>query len=292
MDAALLWSEEGEMPAKRKVVDPLEPERHRCARVEMSSNHSRDRGSAMNITTYALDLAKQVFQVHWVEPDTGEIRRKALLRAEVNAFFAQRPPGVVAMEACGSAHHWGRVLRGLGHEVRLVAAQFVRPFVKTNKTDAADAEAIWEAAQRPGMRFVALKSEEQQAVLSLHRMRAQLVKIRAMQAYQVRSLLYEFGVIAPKGFRALKTKAGGVLADPTGCPVPELARVELLSQLEGLQSLTARIEALERRVGSWQRREAECERLAAIPGVGRLTATAVVATIADARSFRSGREFA
>ena len=203
MDAALLWSEEGEMPAKRKVVDPLEPERHRCARVEMSSNHSRDRGSAMNITTYALDLAKQVFQVHWVEPDTGEIRRKALLRAEVNAFFAQRPPGVVAMEACGSAHHWGRVLRGLGHEVRLVAAQFVRPFVKTNKTDAADAEAIWEASQRPGMRYVALKSEEQPAVLSLHRMRQQCIKVRTMQAHQVRGLLYEFGAVVPKGWRAL-----------------------------------------------------------------------------------------
>ena len=245
-----------------------------------------------SITTYGLDLAKRVFQVHWVEPDTGELKRKALARAEVAAFFARRAPGVVAMESCGSAHYWGRVLSGLGHQVRLIAAQFVRPFVKTNKTDAADAEAIWEAVQRPGMRFVALKSEEQQAVLSLHRMRAQQVKIRAMQAYQVRSLLYEFGVVAPKGFAALKAKAATVLAEPTGCPVPELARVELLSQLEGLQSLTARIEALERRVGSWQRREAECERLAAIPGVGRLTATAVVATIADARSFRSGREFA
>jgi transposase len=174
----------------------------------------------------------------------------------------------------------------------LIAAQFVRPFVKTNKTDAADAEAIWEAAQRPGMRFVALKSEDQQAVLSLHRMRAQLVKIRAMQAYQVRSLLDEFGVVAPKGFAALRAKAGAVLADPSGCAVPELARVELLNQLEGLQSLTIRIDALERRIGGWQRREAECERLAAVPGVGRLTATAVVATVADARSFRSGREFA
>jgi len=280
------------MGKQTKQADPLEPERHQCARVEVSSNHSRDRGSAMNVTTYGLDLAKRVFQVHWVEPDTGELKRKALTRGEVAAFFARRAAGVVAMESCGSAHYWGRVLSGLGHQVRLIAAQFVRPFVKTNKTDAADAEAIWEAAQRPGMRFVALKSEEQQAVLSLHRMRAQLVKIRAMQAYQVRSLLYEFGVIAPKGFRALKTKAGGVLADPTGCPVPELARVELLSQLEGLQSLTARIEALERRIGSWQRREVECERLTAIPGVGRLTATAVVATVADARSFRCGREFA
>src|SRR2546430_1783110 len=280
------------MSRQTKQADPLEPERHQCARVEVSSNHSRDRGSTMNVTTYGLDLAKRVFQVHWVEPDTGELKRKALARAEVAAFFARRAPGVVAMESCGSAHHWGRVLSGLGHQVRLIAAQFVRPFVKTNKTDAADAEAIWEAVQRPGMRFVALKSEEQQAVLSLHRMRAQQVKIRAMQAYQVRSLLYEFGVVAPKGFAALKAKAATVLAEPTGCPVPELARVELLSQLEGLQSLTARIEALERRVGSWQRREAECERLAAIPGVGRLTATAVVATIADARSFRSGREFA
>ncbi len=246
----------------------------------------------MNITIYGLDLAKRVFQVHWVETDTGELKRKSLARAEVSAFFARRAPGIVAMESCGSAHHWGRVLGGLGHQVRLIAAQFVKPFVKTNKTDAADAEAIWEAAQRPGMRFVALKSEEQQAVLSLHRMRAQLVKIRAMQAYQVRSLLYEFGVVAPKGFRALKEKLGPVLADPTGCPVPELARVELLSQLEGLRSLSTRIDELERRIGGWQRRESECERLAGIPGVGRLTATAVVATVADARSFRSGREFA
>lgn len=187
----------------------------------------------MNITFYGLDLAKRVFQVHWVEPDTGELKRKALGRPEVAAFFARRAPGVVAMESCGSAHYWGRVLRGHGHQVRVIAAQFVRPFVKTNKTDAADAEAIWEAAQRPGMRFVALKSEEQQAVLSLHRMRAQLVKIRAMQAFQVRSLLYEFGVVAPKGHRALREKAGPVLADQSRCPVPELTREELLKQLEG-----------------------------------------------------------
>jgi transposase len=273
-------------------ADPLEPERHHCAKVEVSSNYLRDRGSTMNITFYGLDLAKRIFQVHWVEPATGELKRKAMARAEVAAFFARRAPGVVAMESCGSAHYWGRVLGGHGHQVRLIAAQFVRPFVKTNKTDAADAEAIWEASQRPGMRFVALKSEEQQAVLSLHRMRAQLVKIRAMQAYQVRSLLYEFGVVAPKGFRALKEKVGPVLADPSRCPVPELARAELLSQLQELQNLTARIDALECRIGTWQRREAECERLAAIPGVGRLTATAVVATVADARSFRSGREFA
>ena len=246
----------------------------------------------MNVTTYGLDVAKRVFQVHWVEPETGEVKRKRLARSEVSAFFARREPGVVAMEACGSAHHWGRLLQGLGQEVKLIAAQFVRPFVKTNKTDAADAEAIWEACQRPRMRFVAVKSAEQQAVLSLHRIRQQFVKIRTMQALQVRGLLYEFGVVAPQGWRALLAQAGPILADETRCPVPELVRRELLRQLDGLRALTTRIAELERQMGSWQRRESECQRIAAIPGVGRLTASAVVATVADARTFRSGREFA
>jgi transposase len=280
------------MRTKRKEVDPLEPERHQGARVEVFSHHTRDRGSTMNVTTYGLDLAKRVFLVHWVEPQTGEVKRKALARAEVSAFFALRTPGLVAMEACGSAHHWGRLLQGLGHEVRLIAAQFVRPFVKSNKTDAADAEAIWEACQRPQMRFVAVKSEEQQAVLSVHRIRQQFVKIRTMQAHQIRGLLYEFGVVVPKGWRALLTQAGPVLADETRCPTPELVRRELLRQLEGLRTLTTRIAELERQIGSWQRRESECQRIAEVPGVGRLTATAVVATVGDAKSFRSGREFA
>lgn len=280
------------MSVERKEVDPLEPERHQRARVEMFSNHSRDRGSTMNVTTYGLDLAKQVLQVHWVEPETGEVKRKALARADVSGFFARRLPGVVAMEACGSAHHWGRVLRGFGHEVRVVATQFVRPFVKTNKTDVADAEAIWEACQRPRMRFVAVKTEEQQAVLSLHRIRQQFVKVRTMQAHQVRGLLYEFGAVVPKGWRALLAQAGPMLADEAGCPVPELLRRELLTQLEGIRSLTERIEQLERQIGSWQRRESECRRIAEVPGVGKLTATAVVATVGDAKTFRSGREFA
>ena len=246
----------------------------------------------MNVTTYGLDLAKRVFQVHWMEPQTGEIKRKTLGRAEVRGFFARRESGVVAMEACGSAHHWGRALTGLGHEVRLIAAQFVRPFVKTNKTDAADAEAIWEAAQRPGMRFVALKSEEQQAVLSLHRIRAQWVKMRTMQAHQVRGLLYEFGLVVPKGWRALLAQAAPLLGAEGPSAVPELLRGELQRQLEGLRALTARIVELEVRIGAWQRSEHECQRIAAMPGVGRLIATAVVATVGDARSFRSGREFA
>ena len=220
----------------------------------------------MNVTTYGLDLAKKVFQLHWVEPSTGEIRRKSLSRGELREFFAVREPGLVAMEACGSSHHWGRVLKELGHEVRLIAAQFVRPFVKTNKTDAADAEAIWEACQRPTMRQVAVKSLEQQSVLGLHRLRAQQVKVRTMQAHQIRGLMYEFGVVMPLGWRTLLAKAGSLLAEEGG-PIPELLRRELQVQLVGLRDLTARIDELERRIGSWQRREAECQRIACVPGV-------------------------
>jgi len=246
----------------------------------------------MNVTTYGFDLAKQVFQVHWVDVDTGEVKRRSLRRPEVAVFFAHRPPGLIAMESCGSAHHWARLLRTLGHDVRLIAPQFVAPFVKTNKSDAADAEAIWEAAQRPGMRFVAVKSVEQQAILSLHRLRQQTVKVRSMQANQIRSLLYEFGFIAPKGWRTLLESAGPVLADEKRSPVPEVLRRELLTQLDGLRTLTHRIAELERHLDAWQKRESECQRIRAIPGVGRLTATAIIATIADAKTFRSGREFA
>jgi transposase len=131
--------------------------------------------------------------------ETGEIHRKQLRPQALLEFFANRQAGIVAMEACGSAHYWARELRKLGYEVRLVAAQFVRPFVKTNKNDAADAAAIWETVQRPDMRFVAVKSEEQQSILALHRMREQLIKIRTMQVNQIRGLLYEFGADLPQG---------------------------------------------------------------------------------------------
>jgi transposase len=153
----------------------------------------------MNCTVFGLDLAKRVFQLHWIEMETGEICRRQLKRQQVAEFFANRRSCVIAMEACGSAHYWGRKFAAMGHEVRLIAAQFVRPFVKSNKTDVADAQAIWEAAQRPDMKFVALKTEEQQSVLTLHRMREQLVKMRTMQINQLRGLLYEFGVALPQG---------------------------------------------------------------------------------------------
>ncbi|ONY75304.1 IS110 family transposase, partial [Burkholderia cenocepacia] len=166
----------------------------------------------MEPTTIAIDLAKRVFQIHYVEPETGAIHSKVLKRAQLAPFFANRPASRVVMEACGSAHHWARVLARLGHDVRLIAAQFVRPFVKSNKNDAADAAAIWEAAQRPGMRFVAVKTEDQQAMLAMHRIRQQLVRIRVMQVNQLRGLLYEFGVVLPQGRRASIEAAKAALA--------------------------------------------------------------------------------
>lgn len=279
------------MKVERKEKDPPFL-RHRCARVEVSINHSQNRGSKMEVTTYGVDLAKAVFQVHWVEPDSGEVKRKMLTRGQFRAFFASQAPGLVAMEACGSAHHWGRALRELGHQVRLISTQFVRPFVKTNKTDAADAQAIWEAAQRPEMRFVALKSEAQQAVLGVHRVRQLLVKQRTMQANQVRGLLYEFGVVVPKSWRALLAQAGPILADETRREVPELIRQELREQLQSLRAMTERIEQLERTIRGYRAQNEPCRRIEAIPGVGPLSSTAVVAMVGDARTFRSGREFA
>jgi len=246
----------------------------------------------MRKTTYGLDLAKRVFQLHWVDIETGEIFRKSLVRAELVRFLARRTPGIVAMEACGSAHHWARTLQSVGHEVKLIATQFVRPFVKTNKTDSADAQAIWEAAQRPDMRFVSVKNQDQQAMLSLHRMRTQLVKMRTMQAHQIRGLMYEFGLIVSKGWKKLLSQAAPILADHEDCPVPGVLRGALIDQLATVRTMTEKIAGLERQIGGWQRSEAECQRIAAIPGVGMLTATAVIATVGEAKSFGSGREFA
>lgn len=246
----------------------------------------------MKRTTIGLDLAKSVFQVHLVDASTGEMVRVALKRNQVLRFFANREPSIVAMEACGSAQHWAREFLKLGHEVRLIAAQFVRPFVKTNKTDAADAEGIWEAVQRPGMRFVALKSEEQQAVLGLHRLREQRVKMRSMLVNQLHGLMSEYGVALRKGWAVMLKQAGELLADYDRCPIPALLRPALIEQIEQVRTLSDQVKSLERQIGAWQRRAEDCQRIAAIPGVGLLTATAAVATIGDARSFRSGREFA
>jgi transposase len=148
----------------------------------------------MNATTYGLDAAKQIVQMYWVDAQTGEIANRRFRRDELITFLARRPAGRVALEACGSAHWWARKIKALGHEVVLLHAKFIRPFVQTNKTDAADARAIWTAVHQPRMRTVAAKTEDQQAMLGLHRMRSLLIKFRTIQVNQLRGLLYEFGV--------------------------------------------------------------------------------------------------
>jgi len=245
----------------------------------------------MKVTTFGLDLAKRVFQLHWVDMETGEICRQQLKRDEVAQFFARRVPSVVAMEACGSAHYWGRKLKGYGHEVRLMAAQFVRPFVKNNKTDAADAQAIWEAAQRPGMRFVAVKSEAQQSVLMLHRMRQQLVKMRTMQVNELRGLLYELGAELPRGRQRGMERMGGEL-ERLESVLPAVVLETLRQQMQRIEGFDRDIDEIERKLLLWKKEDVAVRRLMAIPGVGLLSATAAVATMGDAKAFRSGREFA
>ena len=245
----------------------------------------------MKVTTIGLDLAKRVFQLHWVDMETGEICRRQLKREQVAEFFANREPALVAMEACGSAHYWGRKLKGFGHEVRLIAAQFVRPFVKTNKTDAADARAIWEAVQRPEMKFVALKSEAQQGVLSLHRMREQLVKMRTMQTNQVRGLLYEFGAVLPQGRQAGMARVAEELARLERSLSPMVIEV-IREQLKRIEKFNEDIADIEKKLTAWKKEDKSAKKLMEIPGVGLLTATAAVATIGDAKAFKSGREFA
>jgi len=245
----------------------------------------------MEPTTIAIDLAKRVFQIHYVERVTGAIRSKVLKRAQLVPFFANRPATCVVMEACGSAHHWARVLARLGHDVRLIAAQFVRPFVKSNKNDAADAAAIWEAAQRPGMRFVAVKTEDQQAMLAMHRIRQQLVRIRVMQVNQLRGLLYEFGVILPAGRRASIEAAKVALASMAE-QLPTMLADSLQDQISRLRGLDEQIARIEQRILEWRRNNDACRRISEIPGVGVLTATAAVSVIGQAKTFRSGREFA
>jgi transposase len=238
-----------------------------------------------------MDIAKRVFQLHAVDPQTGEIERVQLRRDAVLEFFARRVPSRVAIEACGSAHYWGRELRALGHEVRLLAPKSVRPFGRSNKTEAADAQAIWTAVQQPEAHFVAIKTEPQQAVLALHRMRAQLMKFRVMQTNALRGFLYEFGQVLPEGHRPLAKAWPAALAALTE-QLPAMLLDSLREQWARGQRVDSEIAAIERRLASALRASKACQQIAAIPGVGLLTATAAVAAMGDPATFKSGREFA
>jgi transposase len=245
----------------------------------------------MKIATVGLDLAKNVFQLHAVDPQGHLVARKQLRRAEVLRHFAKLEPCVVGMEACGSSHYWGRELAKLGHTVRLIAPQFVRPYVRSNKTDAADAEAICEAVQQPHMRFVPVKTPAQQTILSLHRARAGLVKSRTALANQIRGLLGEFGIVLPQGIRLLGQRAMEALSTrDSEHSEPFRALIQML--VEHLRELGNKVAELEGRIRAIHRRDAPGQLLETIPGIGPLTASALAASIGDARAFRSGRELA
>ena len=242
-------------------------------------------------TTYGLDLAKRVFQLYWVEPLTGEVVNRRFSRNSLIRFFSNRPAGTVALEACGSAHWWARKLRSLGHEPKLLHARYVRPFVHNNKTDAADARAIWTAIQQPEVKTVAVKTEEQQAILGLHRIRSNLVKSRTAQVNQLRGLLYEFGVTLRGGRRAGLEQIRERMAELEEL-LPSILFGELTAQLARVGQLDSDIKKLEQRIADWCKQDPGCQAILAVPGIGMLTATALIATIGDATSFKSGRELA
>lgn len=245
----------------------------------------------MELTVVAIDIAKKVFQLHWIDPAAGGIERLKLRRAQLLPWFANRQPVRVVMEACGGAHEWGRELIKLGHEVRLLPPKAVRPFVQRNKTDAADAEAIWTASHHPGIHFVPVKTENQQVILSLHRLRAQLMKMRIMQTNEIRGLLYEFGIVLPEGHQALLKELPYALSTAQS-RLPSMLIDSLHEQVRRIRQFDADIGAIERRLQQQLREMPACKAISEIPGIGLLTATAVVSTIGSAAAFENARQFA
>ena len=243
----------------------------------------------MQITTVGIDLAKAVFQVHGVDVHGKTVLKKQIKRTQMVEFFANLSPCLIGMEACGSAHYWARKLQAFGHTVRLMAPQFVKPYVKTNKNDAADAEAICEALTRPTMRFVPVKHVEQQAVLAVHRVRQALVKARTAQANQIRGLLSEFGLIIPQGIAHISKRVPEML-DNAGDDVPGAFRELMQRMLDHLKSLDQQVGELERQIRTWHRSSALSCKLEKVPGIGPITATALVASIGDAKQFANGRQ--
>ncbi len=238
-----------------------------------------------------VDIAKRVFQLHWIDVETGEIMSVQLKREKLLEHFANRAGCLIGMEACGGAQHWARKLIELGHAVKLLPAKMVKPFVGRNKSDAADARAIWTAVQQPAVKAVAVKSEAQQAVLALHRMRSQLVKFRTAQINGLRGLLAEYGEVMPQGRAGITKGIAAALAQLVD-RLPAVLLDTLREQWARVGQLDEQVAEIERRLRAWHKEDKASRRIAEIPGVGLLTATAAVAAMGDPKSFRSGREFA
>ena len=245
----------------------------------------------MNATTYGVDIAKNVFQLHWVDPLTGEIHRKKLPRSKFIEFFAKRLPGRVAMEACGGAHHWGRTLRQLNHQVELLPPHRVREMASGNKDDAADARAIWLAANQQDIRRVSLKTAEQQAELSARRVRSHWVSLRTASVNALRSLLYEFGLVAPKGRKMVMRWVAEHRAQVDTQLPPLMVRL-LDEQLQALRELDVHVQAAELQIEQLQQTNPAAQQLREVPGIGVLGATALAATLGDGSAWKNSREFA
>jgi transposase len=244
-----------------------------------------------DVAVLGIDLAKQSFQLHGVDKNGATVLKKKLARKDLCEFIARLPVCIIGIEACGGANHWVRVFQKFGHTVHMIAPQFVKPFVKSNKNDAADAEAICEAVQRPSMRFVPAKSLEQQDIQSLHRIRSQAVARRTAQANQIRGLLMEYGLIIPLGISYVR-KSIPLLLEEADNGLTTMFRELLADLYEEMVHLDTRIKTLENKLDALCTQNEDCQRLRSIPGVGLLSATAMVAAIGDISAFKNGRELA
>ncbi len=242
------------------------------------------------ITTIGLDIAKSVFQVHGIDAEGTVILRRQLKRRYVLVFFQKLPPCLVGIEACASSHYWSRELKALGHAVRLMPPAYVKPYVKRQKNDATDAEAICEAVRRPTMRFVETKTPEQQSCLMLHRTRHLFIRQQTAVVNAIRAHLAEFGIVAPVGRRGVEELLN-VVADASDERLPEVARACLAALGDQLRVLKAQVLKFDRMITAWHRSNEMSKRLDELPGVGPALATALVASVADPKAFRSGRNF-
>lgn len=249
--------------------------------------------SFVNLPVIGLDLAKAVFQLHIVDVETGETQRRQIKRAKLTEFFANCQPSLVAMEACGTSHFWARTIRSLGHQVKLLPAQHVKAFLLRDKTDAMDAQAIWVAAQQPHILPVPVKTERQQTCMALHGIRRQLMKMRIMQTNALRGILAEFGIAMPVGYKQLLKVIQGELAKAEQDDLlPAVLVISVQEQLKRIDTLQHDIDHIGQRLLAMIREDRQMQAIEQIPGVGDLTASALVAAVGDFSSFKSGRQFA
>lgn len=241
------------------------------------------------ISVLGIDLAKNIFQLHGVNQNGKAVLKKKLNRQQLVLFIANLPKCIIAMEACGGSHYWGRKFQAMGHEVKLISPQFVKPFVKSNKNDAHDAEAIVEATMRPSMRFVAIKSIPQQDALCLHRVRERLVSARTSLANEIRGLLHEYGVVIPQGIHNLRETLPEIIEQDEST-LSDLGRELFNGLYEELCAHDERIERYSKKIEAQAKSSDACQKIMKVPGVGPITATAIVASVGDANLFKDGRQ--